>query len=149
MINYSSAQEKDQEKITRLLKINNLPYSDLQESGVEFIVAKDGDTVIGCIGLEKYGHEGLLRSFAVEPDLQNKGIGKELYTQLLRRAANSNLKTLHLLTDTAKDYFARTGFRQTDRSKAPETISNSREFTSLCPSSSTYMVLDIIPAHAV
>ena len=148
MINYSLAQAEDMERITRLLQVNNLPYSDIKESPVEFIVAKTGDDLIGCIGLEQYGREGLLRSFAVEPHLQNKGIGKELYTRLLHHASNNNIKTLHLLTDTARDYFAKMGFSHTDRNQAPDAISRSSEFAGLCPVSSTYMILDTISEYA-
>jgi len=148
MITYSIAEVKDVEAITRLLKINDLPFSDIQESAIEFIVAKNDSELIGCIGLEKHGTEGLLRSFAVENDFRNKGIGKEMYNQLLRLAAKENIKTLHLLTNTAKDYFSKAGFRLANRSDAPEEINKSREFAGLCPVYSTYMVLDAISKYA-
>lgn len=148
MINYTMAQEKDLEGIIQLLKINDLPFSDIQESQVEFIVAKNGNDIIGCIGLEKYDGEGLLRSFAVLPELQNKGIGRELYIRLLRYACDSSIKTLHLLTDTAKDYFGKIGFNPANRDNAPGKIRNSREFTALCPVSSTYMVLHTASEYA-
>jgi amino-acid N-acetyltransferase len=148
MINYSLAQDKDLESITRLLKINNLPYSDIKESLVEFIVAKSNSEIIGCIGVEIYKPQGLLRSFAVDNSFRNKGIGKELYHRLLSYSIQSNVKTLHLLTNTARDYFSKTGFIVADRSKAPELIKNCKEFASLCPSSSVYMVLDDISKHA-
>lgn len=148
MIHYTLAQESDLEAITQLLKINNLPHSDLRESQVDFIVATDMDRIIGCIGVEKYGHEGLLRSFAVEPGQQNKGIGRQLYKQLLAHAANNQITRLHLLTNTAKDYFSKVGFGLANRQDAPENISKSREFAGLCPVSSTYMRLDAIQEYA-
>jgi amino-acid N-acetyltransferase len=147
MINYSLAQDNDLEAITSLLKINNLPYSDIQESPVEFIVAKSSNEIIGCIGVEIYKTDGLLRSFTVENNFRNKGIGKELYHRLLSYSAQSNVKTLHLLTNTAEEYFSAQGFIVANRSKAPELIKNSKEFASLCPASSFYMVLVDISKH--
>jgi len=149
MITYSIAEVKDVEAITRLLKINDLPFLDIQESAIEFIVAKNDSELIGCVGLEKHGTEGLLRSFAVENDFRNKGIGKEMYNRLLGYATQNHIKTLHLLTNTAKDYFSKTGFIIANRSKAPELISKTREFASLCPASSVYMVLEDISAYVL
>lgn len=148
MITYSLARETDLEPIMRLLKVISLPYSDLQQSPIEFIVAKNDGLLIGCIGLERYGSDALFRSFAVEPALQNRGIGKELFMQLLKYAGKNKVKHLHLLTNTARDYFSKIGFRVANRNEAPDPISTSSQFAILCPSSSTYMVLDSIPEYA-
>lgn len=147
MISYKLAEREDIEPITHLLKINDLPFSDIIESAIEFIVAKNDKETVGCIGLEKHGTEGLLRSFAVDNDFRNNGIGKEMYNRLLSYATQHKIKTLHLLTNTAKDYFNKNGFMVADRSKAPELISKSQEFTSLCPISSVYMVLKDISQY--
>jgi amino-acid N-acetyltransferase len=144
MISYTLARETDKKAIGSLLKINNLPYSDLQESPIVFIIATNNERIVGCIGLEKHGNAGLLRSFAVEPGLQNKGIGKELYRNLLDYVRQSQILTLHLLTNTAKDYFSRIGYRLAERNNAPDEIARSAEFAGLCPVSSTYMVADIL-----
>lgn len=144
MIHYSIASEIDLEAISHLLKSSQLPYSDIKESPVQFIVAKDNDKVIGCIGVETYGAVGLLRSFAVENSCRSKGIGKALYNKLLIHAAENNISTLHLLTNTAKEYFSKVGFMVANRGKAPDAINESKEFASLCPSSAVYMVLEEI-----
>ena len=149
MITYSLAEAEDIEAIVRLLKTNDLPFSDIRESEIEFIVAKNDNQVVGCIGLEMHGYEGLLRSFAVDSNFRNKGIGREMYNRLLRFAFLNDINTLHLLTTTAKDYFSKTGFFVASRSKAPESISKSKEFAGLCPASSVYMVLEDISVYAV
>ena len=148
MITYTLADKRDLAAISLLLKINDLPFSDIQESAIDFIVAKDDQQIIGCIGLEKNGSEGLLRSFAVDHNFQNKGFGRELYDRLLAYGVQHDIKTLHLLTTTAKEYFMKVGFRLDSRSNAPEIIQKSKEFSSLCPSSSTYMVLENISKQA-
>lgn len=148
MITYTLSEVKDLEGIERLLNKNNLPFSDIREGEIDFIVAKNDHEIIGCIGLEKYETEGLLRSFAVENNFRNKGLGRELYHRLLHYASQNNIKTLHLLTTTAKDYFLRTGFGIASRSNAPEAISKTKEFAGLCPSTSVYMTLEEISEYA-
>lgn len=147
MITYSNAGKTDLESIAGLLKKNDLPYSDIYESKVDFIVAKNDEQIVGCIGLEKYGTEGLLRSFAIDFNFRKKGYGKELYNRLLTYGVQNKVNTLHLLTTTAREYFINVGFNVQNRSNAPEIIQNSEEFKSLCPSSSTYMVLKDISKH--
>lgn len=140
MVTYSKAGNKDLEIITRLLEINNLPYSDINRNIIDFFVAKKDGKIIGCIGLENHGNDGLLRSFAVDKDYRNSGIGNELVNRLLKFATQNKINTMHLLTETAKDYFAKRGFVTTDRINAPSAISASSEFMGLCPVSSIYMV---------
>jgi amino-acid N-acetyltransferase len=147
MITYTLADKQDFEAVTELLKKNDLPFSDIDESMVDFIVSKDDRQIFGCIGLEKFGNEGLLRSFSIDKDYQNKGYGRELYNRLLAYAAQNGIKTLHLLTTTAKDYFIKMGFRIDSRNNAHEIIQKSKEFSSLCPYSSTYMVLENISKY--
>lgn len=149
MITYTLAEKKDFEKITNLLKINKLPYSDIQKIDIEFIVAKKDNEIIGCIGLEKFETEGMLRSFAVDDEFKNKGIGTEMYNRILSYSHQNNIKNMHLLTNTAKEYFLKAGFLVVDRDNAPEAIKGTSEFSGLCPVSSTYMVLDNISEHAV
>jgi amino-acid N-acetyltransferase len=149
MISYTLAESFDLDAITNLLNVNKLPYSDIEKINIDFIVAKNDNRIVGCIGLEKFGTEGMLRSFAVEDAFKNKGIGIELYHRLLSYAHQNTIRNLHLLTNTAREYFLKTGFLVIDRNKAPEVIKRTTEFSGLCPVSSTYMVLENISAHAV
>ncbi len=144
MIQYIISDKKDIKNISLLLSENDLPYSDIIESQVDFLVAKSNQQFVGCIGIEKYGTEGLLRSFAVNTDYRRKGYGKELYDKLIGYSIQNGIKTMHLLTATAKEYFLRKGFKVENKDNAPETIRNCKEFKNLCPSSSVYMVLEDI-----
>lgn len=140
MITYSFYTKNDLDEISNLLKENKLPYEDIRASKVRFITARIEDQLIGCIGLEHYGTEGLLRSFSVAQTLQNKGYGKALFNKLIEYSAENGIKTLHLLTNTAREYFLKNGFSVKGRSDAPDVILGTMEFKSLCPSSSTYMI---------
>ncbi len=147
MINISIAQVGDIEAINALLQENNLPFSDTRESKIDFLIARNSGELVGCIGMETFGADGLLRSFAVKESFRNQALGKELYLHLLKYATDTNVETLHLLTNTAKDYFLRKAFVVADRKSAPGSVQQSREFSSLCPASSTYMVLEKIATY--
>ena len=149
MITYEFANKTQLEIIAGLLKQSDLPSSDIEESQVDFIVAWDDSKIFGCIGLEKFGTEGLLRSFAVDNTYRKRGYGKELYNRLLAFAVQNEITTLHLLTDTAKEYFMKAGFSARNRSNAPEILQGTKEFASLCPSSSLYMVLENLSEHVL
>lgn len=131
------------EHIRQLLKDNDLPYEDLRSSRVAVITYETEGQLIGCIGLEAYGEDGLLRSFAVQKGHKGKGIGKQLLAELIHKSKNQGIKTLHLLTTTADRYFIKHGFLIAERSHAPEAILNSTEFSEICPASSIYMVMGI------
>jgi amino-acid N-acetyltransferase len=147
MITYKLANAEEVEAITHLLEQNNLPASDIHESAIDLIVAKNNNKIIGCIGLEKKDDHGLLRSFAVESEFRNLGVGTELYYRILKHALQFNIKTIHLLTNTASEYFSKVGFVVTDKINAPYEITETIEFSSLCPVSSQYMVLTDIAKY--
>lgn len=126
--------------IKELLKNNDLPYEDIITSKVRFITKEENGVLVGCVGVEKYDEEGLLRSFAVKDEYKNKGIGKRLLNQLIGQSKNDGLKRLHLLTTTADGYFEKNGFKRSDRAVAPNEISSTKEFSEICPSSSVYMI---------
>ncbi len=136
-------RKTDLQKIQDLLKRNNLPYQDLQSSKVEFITKESQDQLIGCIGIEQYDADGLLRSLAVADSHKGKGIGKELVDELCSASKKNRIQHLHLLTTTADRYFERYGFTVAERHAAPNAILNTKEFSEICPSSSVYMTLDI------
>ena len=56
------------------------------------------------------------------------------------RARELGVARLHLLTNTAKSFFAANGYAAADRATAPPSITSSREFTALCPASAAYLV---------
>ena len=147
MITYNLANAEEIEAITLLLEQNNLPVSDIRESAIDFIVAKNNSKLIGCVGLEKKGDHGLLRSFAVESEFRNLGVGTELYQRILKHALQFNIRSIHLLTNTASEYFSKVGFVVTDRINAPNAITETIEFSCLCPVSSQYMVLTDIAKY--
>lgn len=136
---YKLASLSDIKEIQRLLKESNLPFEDLESSNVTLFISVLNGQIIGCIGIEIKGEDGLLRSFFVTDKYKNQGIGNELLNRLMNYSKSKNIKRLHLLTTTAEKYFSKKGFVKSDRIKAPESIQTTTEFSTLCPSSSIYM----------
>jgi len=75
---YKLASLSDIKEIQRLLKESNLPFEDLEYSNVTLFVSVLNGQIIGCIGIEIKGEDGLLRSFVVTDKHKNRGIGNEL-----------------------------------------------------------------------
>ncbi|MBS1932619.1 MAG: GNAT family N-acetyltransferase [Bacteroidetes bacterium] len=141
---YRQSTPDDTVGIKNLLQQNNLPFEDISEGKVKFIVALNGKNITGCIGLESVDGDGLLRSFVVDENFRNKNIGNELLNKLVSYSFDHGVKTLHLLTTTAARYFERKGFSTSKRDDAPQGIRLTTEFTELCPASSIYMTMPIV-----
>lgn len=104
--------------VLSLLEEVNLPIEGVAEHFADFFIARANERVVGCVGLEKYGSYGLLRSLAVAPDMQGQGVGVQLTSHLLAYAQANAVQTIVLLTTTAADFFVRHfGFASTERNQ--------------------------------
>lgn len=149
-INYRHAVTTDLPAITKLLQQSQLPVSDIQPGVIEFFVAENAASeIVGCIGMEVYEPDALLRSFAVAETYRNQKIGSELLARLFENCQLKNIRSLHLLTTTAAQYFSNAGFVATARDHAPVTIQQTAEFSSICPASSLYMKMEALPPPAI
>lgn len=135
------ATPADAAAVTSLLAEAKLPTADLSPERLhDFLVVRNGGSLEGVVGLEVYGTAGLLRSLAVALATRGTGLGRLLVAALEERARRRGLTELWLLTTTASDFFAKVGYRVSDRTGAPEAMQRSAEFASLCPSSAVCMV---------
>lgn len=127
--------------VVALLEAQGLPASDLTEAHLEhfFFIGTDG-APSALVGLEIYGDAALLRSLVVSAAARTQGLGSALVLHAEEHAAAHRVHKLYLLTTTAEAYFAHRGYRRIDRSQAPPAIQSTREFSSLCPSSSAFMI---------
>lgn len=137
------AREKDHQEIARLLKAVNLPLDDLGNHLQHFWVAEQSGRVVGGVGLEIYPGGALLRSLAVAPSWQGKGVGDKLYNAIIDSAREQGIQNIYLLTETAESFFARRGFTVVSREKVPESVRSSVEFQSACPASAVCMYLPL------
>jgi amino-acid N-acetyltransferase len=127
--------------VVALLEAEGLPASDLTESHLEhfFFTGSDG-TPRALVGLEIYGEAALLRSLVVSAAARTQGLGSALVLHAEGYAAAHQVRSIYLLTTTAEAYFERRGYRRIDRAQAPAAIQSTREFASLCPASSAFMI---------
>jgi N-acetylglutamate synthase-like GNAT family acetyltransferase len=138
-VQYEPASADDLGAIRALLTRFHLPSQDVGARNQTFVVARAGGELVGCVGLERYGEDALLRSLAVIPRMQSTGIGKALYAKAAADAAQNGTRALYLLTTTAAPFFAKAGFTRIDRAEVPLPIRESEEFRSLCPASAVCM----------
>jgi len=137
------ATEQNRDGIKTILQENKLPSEDLPSSLNDFYLVPDGGKIIAVIGLERYGHYGLLRSMAVDADHRNKHLAEELVKFLEEEAGFSGVQVIYLLTETADKYFAKKGYHAIKREQVPEQIKSSSEFNHVCPASAVVMKKEI------
>jgi amino-acid N-acetyltransferase len=137
------ASSKNLLELQELLKSADLPYKDIEEHIHNFVLIKEGQDLIGCIGLEIHGEIALLRSLAVAENHRKKGWGHILTKEILKHSRQKQIQKVFLLTTTAERFFARLGFSQIKRDDAPEAIRLTSQFSSLCPASAILMFMDL------
>lgn len=137
------ATTADLPAIRELLAQSNLLSDDIEKFLSHCLVIKVQDSIIAVGALEVYVSIALVRSVAVAAAQRKRGLGKLVYHALKDLAMESGVTDLYLLTETAEPFFSKMGFVITSRDDAPESIKNTTQFSSLCPSSATLMKLSI------
>jgi amino-acid N-acetyltransferase len=138
-MNIQFAKPEDFEEIRNLLKSARLPFEDVENGIGHFLLARNQEELIGCVGLQICGNDALLRSLAVIESVRNQGLGKALLLEVLEYASRLRLQKIYLLTTTAEKFFKKHGFANVDRTNAPDAIRETSEFSSVCPSSAIFM----------
>ena len=137
------ASLEDEAAVAALLTTAGLPLEGVHEALPCFVVAEDAGEIVGVAGVEACGTKGehaLLRSVAVAPSWQNRGLGRALVTRTIAEAESRGVKSLYLLTTTAEHYFPTFGFAAVTRDIVPDDVKATQEYCGVCPSSATVMV---------
>lgn len=143
-IHLREAVPADREKIRSLLEEVNLHTESVDGDVTRFYIAEDGGEMVGLAGFEFYEGDALLRSVAVRPGLQKLGIGSGMVDLMIEEADRMGIRRLILLTQTAKDFFAKKKFRLVGRSEVGnEALGKSSEFKYACPASAVCMMLQL------
>ncbi|HET7234650.1 MAG TPA: arsenic resistance N-acetyltransferase ArsN2 [Longimicrobium sp.] len=138
------ASAADQDEVERLLRATKLPPDGLDEQfGETYAVAVADGRIVGAAGVEVYGGAGLLRSVAVDPAWQGRGLGAALTRERLAWAEARGLDSVYLMTNTAADYFPKLGFTPVPRDNVPEGIRDSLQFATVCPSTANVLMLKL------
>src|SRR3990172_5163315 len=102
-------------QIVEMLHGAGLIVAGVEDHLGAFLVAADGERVIGSAGLEVYGDVALLRSVAVDEGFRGQGLGRRLVTAALANARHLGVREVALLTTSAAPVFRRPGFREGGR----------------------------------
>ena len=129
----------DLSPVRALLDRVGLPSEDLGQAPVDVRTVELAGATVGCVAVERYGAFGLLRSLAVTPEAQGRGVGRRLVEAAERVAAERQLDALYLLTTTASPFFEALGYTRIDRERTPEAIRQSSEFAYVCPGSAAVL----------
>jgi amino-acid N-acetyltransferase len=121
-----------------LLAARGLPTNDIRDDDT-FFVARAGSVICGVAGLEALGHVGLLRSVAVDPAWQRRGVAQALVAAIADRARAHGMRQLFLLTTDADRYFSRLGFATVDREALPAEVRDTAQFRETCPQTAIAM----------
>lgn len=141
--NYNLVKTNNSDLITlrQILGSCQLPANDLTKEHLDhfYLLKRDSDAY-GCIGLEIFGENGLLRSLAIKKQIRGKGYGQLLVRQIEEYAQGQGIDSIYLLTTTAEAFFNKMGYSPIDRDDIPQEVKKSEEFSSICPSSATAMI---------
>ncbi len=138
----------DLQHVLALLQDAGLPTADLATAvDVQLWVMEVDASVIGVIGMQRFGACALLRSLAVSPGHRGRGVGQQLVAALEREAQAAGVEQFVLLTETAEKFFCAIGYEVSDRLSIPAEVRRSAEFRSLCPASAACMTKWLVAAH--
>jgi len=130
-----------------LLQAHGLPVSDLTDELLEhFFFVGSRESPAALVGLELHGADALLRSLIVSENRRSRGLGSALVEHAERYAAAKGVRSMYLLTTSAELFFRSLGYERIERSQAPTSIQRTREFSDLCPASSSFMVKSLDPS---
>jgi phosphinothricin acetyltransferase len=133
------ARPGDLPAIVDLVQAVNLPPDGIEAAMEHFWIARHDERVVGTMGLEVYDDHALLRSLAVAPAWQGRGIGLALTDMALSYLTTRQFHAVYLLTTTAERFFLRHGFCTVPRADVPTSVQQSIEFQAACPATATCM----------
>jgi amino-acid N-acetyltransferase len=140
----SLAPLNDFQELAAALTHADLPVGDLGVAGRRFFRATDADgAVIGYGGFEGSGCDQLLRSVVIAPAARGRGHGRALVEALLAQARKDGAERSWLMTTDAAGFFRHLGFTDAARDTAPSVVTQSLQFTTLCPASAKVLVKQI------
>jgi amino-acid N-acetyltransferase len=136
-----AAKPDDLSAILALLAAVHLPEAGIASHMTSTLVVRSAAGLAGCIALEIYGESALLRSAAVAPSWQGRGLGKALTAAALDFARQRSVREVYLLTDTAAGFYPKFGFRPISRDEIAPALHESEELRGDCPDTAQAMAL--------
>lgn len=126
-----------------LLNENNLPTADLTHTTLLYALYDD-QQLLGTVGLDIFGHEGLLRSLCVDNGVRKAGYGQLLVNYVEAEAQQKGVQVLYLLTTTADAFFANRGYQAVERDRVPQSIQQTPQFSTICSKTAAIMKKELV-----
>jgi amino-acid N-acetyltransferase len=136
-------REVNYSEIIRLLENCELPTRDLNPNTSIFMGAFYDEDLVGCIGLEKIGDSGLLRSLAVDQNYRGEGIGFELTKAVLTESIKKSYSEVYLLTTDAEKFFIKAGFYKIIKENSPKAVKETKQYREICSDSAVVMKINL------
>lgn len=128
------------DELLKLLESCDLLVSDITLSkSLYFFGHHQHGKLVGAVGLEYLGTVALLRSLVVSVELRGSGLGRALVQFVESEARSMGVIDLFLLTETAEQFFTKLSYQLLSRENAPQVIKNTDQFSTLCPTTSSFM----------
>lgn len=128
------------DELLKLLESCDLLVSDITLSNsLYFFGHHQHGKLVGAVGLEYLGTVALLRSLVVSVELRGSGLGRALVQFVESEARSMGVIDLFLLTETAEQFFTKLSYQLLSRENAPQVIKNTDQFSTLCPTTSSFM----------
>ena len=126
-----------------LLKENDLCYTDIPKENLDIFKVMDSNVIVGYLGLEHYGFDAVLRAVVIKDNFRGLNLGRAMTLLGIDAARDMGIKSLYLLTLTAKDFFSKIGFKVMARKDVPDAVGKSEEFLNFCPDTAICMMLSL------
>ena len=138
------AQRADMESVRAILKSVNLSDEPARDDQFpNFFVLRNEKGTVGCVSLEVYGDDAVLRALAVDPEFRGAGYGWMLADMAVGQARWRGVRRIYLLTESASDFFAaKFGFRVVDRTTLSKSVAASETFAAHLGSNRVAMRMD-------
>jgi len=142
-LTFEEISNEDINNAKRLLKENDLCYNDIPKENLDIFKVLEGNVIVGYLGLEHYGSDAVLRAVVIKDNFRGLNLGRTMTLLGIDAAKDMGIKSLYLLTLTAKDFFSKLGFKVMARKDVPEKVGKSEEFLNFCPDTAICMMLSL------
>jgi UDP-N-acetylmuramate: L-alanyl-gamma-D-glutamyl-meso-diaminopimelate ligase len=125
------ARRGDMAEVRALLERAGLRQEPARDDQFDaFYVLTNEQGMVGCVALDVFGDDAVLRALAVDPEARGSGYGWMLADMAVSQARWRGVRRIYLLTETASDFFAaKFGFRVVDRTTLSKQVAASETFT--------------------
>jgi amino-acid N-acetyltransferase len=128
--------------VVALVAAATLPVAGVPEAvaAADAWVAEDAGAIVGCVAVERFAGQALVRSLVVAADPRRAGIARRLLDAAVATVPPG--VEVWALTETAEDYLVRYGFVAVDRTTATGPVTGSDEWARQCPAGAVALRLD-------